>query len=59
MVLTERDSRDFVINLNSTEERSMLPPAIRTALAQNALLFIGCSSIEDVTFGSIFQGMVY
>ena len=57
MVLTEKDYRDFIINLNRIEEKEILPPAIRIVLAQTSLLFVGYS-LEDITFRNIFQGII-
>jgi hypothetical protein len=56
IVLTEKDYIDFVIHLNKEDEKVMLPPVIRIALARTHLLFIGYS-LEDLTFRVIFQGI--
>ena len=53
--LTERDYHDFVIYLNR-DERSILPPSVRSALAvSSSLLFIGYN-VQDIDFQTIFQG---
>lgn len=57
MVLTERDYFEFVINLNKSEDKDILPSVIRTELATSSLLFIGYS-LEDISFRSIFQGFL-
>ena len=56
MVLTEKDHINFIINLNKIEEKELLPPAVRTALAKSSLLFIGYG-LEDITFRVLFQGI--
>jgi hypothetical protein len=55
MVLTEGDYLDFLIRLSRDQE--LLPPAIRTALAGTALLFIGYS-LTDWNFRVILRGLI-
>jgi len=57
MVLTERDYFEFVINLNKSDDKDILPSIIRTELATSSLLFIGYS-LEDINFRAIFQGFL-
>jgi hypothetical protein len=57
MVLTERDYFEFVINLNKSDDKDILPSVIRTELATSSLLFIGYS-LEDISFRAIFQGFL-
>jgi hypothetical protein len=56
MVLTERDYIDFIINLSIEDEKSTLPPVIRTSLASSSLLFVGYS-LEEINFRILFQGV--
>jgi hypothetical protein len=55
IVLTERDYIYFLINLSKDE--TLLPTAIRKAIASTTLLFIGYS-LEDINFRVIFQGIM-
>jgi len=55
MVLTESDYLDFLIRFS--REQDFLPPAIRTALAGTALLFVGYS-LADWNFRVILRGLV-
>lgn len=55
LVLTEDDYLDFLVRLSS--DQTLLPPAIRTALAGTSLLFIGYS-LSDWNFRVLFRGLV-
>jgi hypothetical protein len=55
LVLTEDDYLDFLVHLSS--DQALLPPAVRTALAGTALLFIGYS-LSDWNFRVLFRGLV-
>ena len=55
MVLTEADYLDFLICLSS--DPTLLPPAIRTALAGTSLLFVGYS-LTDWNFRVLFRGLI-
>lgn len=57
MVLTEKDYFEFVINLNKSDDKDIIPSVIRTGLATSSLLFIGYT-IEDINFRTIFQGFL-
>lgn len=57
MVLTEKDYFEFVINLNKSDEKDIIPSVIRTGLATSSLLFIGYT-LEDINFRTIFQGFL-
>jgi hypothetical protein len=57
MVLTERDYFEFVINLNKSDDKDILPSIIRKELATSSLLFIGYT-LEDINFRAIFQGFL-
>ena len=54
MVLTEEDYVIFLTSLSSIGSEIMLPSYVRTALANNLLLYIGYS-LEDMTFQIIFR----
>lgn len=56
LVLTEDDYLNFLVNL-STESQTVLPHAIRTALATTSLLFIGYS-LSDWNFRVLFRGLI-
>jgi|RhiMetdeSRZDD1v2_1073273.scaffolds.fasta_scaffold132671_1 SIR2-like protein len=59
MLMTENDYLDFIIRLNEKEIR-ILPHQITTALATNALLFVGYSLADwnfRVLFRSIFSSI--
>jgi hypothetical protein len=54
MVLTEADHWDFMVRL--TRDPDLLPPAIRTALAGTALIFVGYS-LADWSFRMLLRGL--
>ena len=56
LVLTEDDYLNFLVNL-SRETQTVLPPAIRTAMAKTSLLFIGYS-LSDWNFRVLFRGLI-
>ena len=56
LVLTEDDYLNFLVNI-SRETQTVLPPAIRTALAKTSLLFIGYS-LSDWNFRVLFRGLI-
>ena len=56
LVLTEDDYLNFLVNLSS-EAQTVLPPVIRTAMAQTSLLFIGYS-LSDWNFRVLFRGLI-
>ena len=57
MVLTEKDYFDFVINLHTSQEITMLPSVLLKSLATSSLLFIGYS-LDEINFRVIFQGFI-
>jgi hypothetical protein len=56
IVLTEDDYIDFLVSVQQDEK--VLPPAIRVALCNTSLLFIGYS-LSDLTFRVLFRGLLY
>ncbi len=57
MVLTEDDYLDYLIGLSERQgKQALIPPAVRTALAGTALLFVGYS-LSDWTFRVLFRGL--
>jgi hypothetical protein len=57
MVLTEDDYLEFLVRLNRDASERLLPPVIRTALAENSLLFVGYS-LSDLNFQVLFRGVM-
>jgi hypothetical protein len=57
MVLTEKDYFDFVINLHTSQEMTVLPSVILKSLATSSLLFIGYN-LDNTNFRVIFQGFI-
>jgi SIR2-like domain len=59
MVLTEDDYLEFLVRLTKEAEATerLLPYVIRTALAQNSLLFVGYS-LSDWDFRVLFRGLI-
>jgi SIR2-like domain len=59
MVLTEDDYLEFLVRLTKEAESGerLLPAVIRTALAQNSLLFVGYS-LADWDFRVLFRGLM-
>jgi hypothetical protein len=57
MVLTEDDYLEFLVRLNRDASERLLPSVIRTALAENSLLFVGYS-LSDLNFQVLFRGVI-
>jgi hypothetical protein len=57
MVLTEDDYLEFLVRLNRDASDRLLPPVIRTALAESSLLFVGYS-LSDWNFRVLFRGLI-
>ena len=60
MVLTDDDYLEFLVRLSKDADepaQRLLPPVIRTALAENSLLFVGYS-LSDWDFRVLFRGLI-
>jgi hypothetical protein len=57
MVLTEDDYLEFLVRLTRDASEPLLPYAIRAALAEHSLLFVGYS-LSDWSFRVLFRGLL-
>jgi SIR2-like domain len=57
MVLTENDYLEFLVRLSKDGSERLLPPVVRSALAETSLMFVGYS-LSDWDFRVLFRGLI-